>query len=65
MFAVLTQNGLKKALLGKSKKAETMSEDEWNEMDDKALTAIQLNLSNDVIQEFKKFFQRRHLQIYG
>jgi len=51
MLAVLTQNGLKKALFGKSKKPATMSEDEWNEMDDKALTAIQLNLSNDVLQE--------------
>ncbi|KAF7811745.1 uncharacterized protein G2W53_032721 [Senna tora] len=38
------------ALLGKSKKLAKMGEDDWNEMDYyKALTAIQLNLYNDVL----------------
>ena len=51
MRAVLTQNGLKKALDGKSKKPPTMTDESWEDLDEKALTAIQLCLSDDVLRE--------------
>ena len=40
MLAVLTQNGLKKVLAGKMMKPATMTEEQWDEMDEKALSAI-------------------------
>ena len=49
MIAILTQNGLKKPLLGKAKKPTAMSDEEWEDLDDKALSAIQLSFSNDVL----------------
>ena len=51
MLAVLTQSGLKKALLKKKKKPEGKSDVNWNDLDEKALTVIQLCLSNEVLQE--------------
>ena len=51
MKAVLTQNGLKKALQGKSKKPPTMTNEKWDELDEKALSAIQLYLSREVLRE--------------
>ncbi|KAF7834627.1 Retrovirus-related Pol polyprotein from transposon TNT 1-94 [Senna tora] len=36
---------------GKEKKPATMSDDDWSDLDEKALTAVQLCLSNDVLQE--------------
>lgn len=51
MKAVLTQNGLKKALVGKSNKPVTMTDEQWDELDEKALSAIQLCLSKEVLRE--------------
>ena len=51
MRAVLTQNGLKKALDGKTKKPASMTDDQWDELDEKALSSIQLCLSKEVLRE--------------
>lgn len=51
MRVILIQSGLKKALEGKSKKPDTMSNADWEELDEKALTAIQLMLSKEVLRE--------------
>jgi len=51
MRVVLTQNGLKKALDGKSKKPTSMTDDQWDELDEKALSSIQLCLSKEVLHE--------------
>ena len=51
MLAVLTQNGLKKVLAGKMMRPTTMTEEQWDEMDEKALSAIQLCLSREVLRE--------------
>ncbi|KAG6495421.1 hypothetical protein ZIOFF_043244 [Zingiber officinale] len=51
MRAVLTQNGLKKTLEGKSKKPATMTYEQWEELDEKALSAIQLCLPREVLRE--------------
>ena len=52
MNAILTQNGLKKALLGRKKKSQEMKEETWQELVEKALTAIQLCLADKVFDEF-------------
>ena len=52
MNAILTQSGLKKALLGRKKKPQDMKEETWQELDEKALTAIQLCLVDEVLDEF-------------
>jgi len=52
MNAILTQHGLKKALLGKEKKPSEMKEETWAELDEKALTTIQLCLADEVLDEF-------------
>lgn len=49
MHDLLVQQGVVKALLGKNKNPPSMMEDEWNEMDDRALSAIRLCLANDVL----------------
>jgi len=49
MLAVLTQNGLKKVLAGKMTMPTTMTEEQWDEMDEKTLSAIQLCLSREVL----------------
>lgn len=51
MKAVLTQIGLRRALDGKQKKPLTMTDEEWQEMDEKALSAIQLCLTTEVLYE--------------
>jgi hypothetical protein len=51
MKAILTQNNLYKLLLRKDQKPTTMDEDKWAEIDEKALSAIQLYLSNEVLHE--------------
>jgi hypothetical protein len=51
MRAVLTQNGLKKALDGKTKKPVSMTDEERDELDEKALSSIQLCLSKEVLRE--------------
>lgn len=45
MKIVLTHNGLKKALVGKSKKPDSMNDEQWEELDEKTLSSIQLSLS--------------------
>uniref|UniRef100_A0A7C9DXJ7 Uncharacterized protein n=1 Tax=Opuntia streptacantha TaxID=393608 RepID=A0A7C9DXJ7_OPUST len=54
MMAVLIQHGLKKALGGMSSMPVTMTDEQWNELDEKALSAIQLCLSKEVLQEVIK-----------
>nr|CAD1818064.1 unnamed protein product [Ananas comosus var. bracteatus] len=51
MRAVLTQQGLQKALLGKEKMPDSLTAEQKEEIDDKALTAIQLCLSDEVLRE--------------
>ena len=53
MNVILTQSGLKKALLGEEK-ASRHEEETWQELDEKALTAIQLYLANEVLDEFSR-----------
>ena len=40
MFSNLKQNGLKKALLGKTKKLTGMNDEDWDDLDYKDLSAI-------------------------
>jgi len=49
MHDLLVQQGVVKALLGKSKQPYTMTDDEWNELDGRALSYIRLCLENDVL----------------
>jgi len=52
MNTILTQSELKKALLMKEKKIADMKSEAWQEFDKKALTAIQLFLADEVLDEF-------------
>ena len=54
MKAILIQNGVHKALEGDERKPIGLSEAKWEEMDAKALSAIQLCLSNEVLREVVK-----------
>ena len=45
-MAILTQNGLNKALSSKTKKPATMTDKQWEELDEKTLSTIQLCLVN-------------------
>ena len=54
MKAILIQNGVHKDLEGEDKKPIGASEAKWEEMDAKALSAIQLCLSNEVLREVVK-----------
>ncbi|KAL6538567.1 hypothetical protein OROGR_012555 [Orobanche gracilis] len=54
MRVVLIQGGLKKALDGKSKKPDTMTDEQWDVLDEKALSSIQLCLSKEVLREVAK-----------
>ncbi|KAG8473853.1 hypothetical protein CXB51_035848 [Gossypium anomalum] len=49
MMAILVQSGLKKVVIGK--KPENLNKTEWEELDEKALSAIQLCLTNTILQE--------------
>ena len=49
MQYLLVQQGVQKALLGKSKKPRDMSNDEWEELYARALSTIWLCLANDVL----------------
>jgi hypothetical protein len=51
MKPILMQNGLLKVLLGKNQKPTTLDDDKWTEIDEKALSTIQLCLSNEVLRE--------------
>ncbi|KAG8500537.1 hypothetical protein CXB51_002660 [Gossypium anomalum] len=48
-MAILVQTGLKKIVTGK--KSENLNQIEWEEFDEKTLSAIQLCLANTVLQE--------------
>ena len=48
---VLTHNGLKKALEGKSKDPNSINDKQWEDLDEKALSLIQLSLSKKVLRE--------------
>ena len=48
MKAVLTQFGVRKAL---TTKPVTMPDDQWDELDQKALSVIQLSLTTNVLRE--------------
>ena len=52
MNIILTEIGLKKALLGREKNPQDMKEETWSELNKNALTAIQFYLSNEVLYEF-------------
>ena len=54
MRAMLVQQGLYKALERKSKLPDKYSEDEKEELDMKALSAIQLSLADDVLREVEE-----------
>ena len=49
MKDLLIQQGVHKALLGNEKKLEKMKDEECVEMDEKAVSAIRLNLGDEVI----------------
>ncbi|MFQ6651713.1 hypothetical protein Gotur_023923 [Gossypium turneri] len=49
MMAILVQTGLKKVVTGK--KPKNLNQIEREELDEKALSAIQLCLANTVLQE--------------
>ena len=49
MRDMLIQQGVAKALVGKTKKPYDMSNEDWNEIDEKYLSAIRLCLADDVL----------------
>ena len=49
MMAVLTNQNLKVALDRRDKKPATMKDSEWEEADQKALSTIQLSITDDVL----------------
>ena len=52
MNVILTQSRLKKVLLEREKKPHDRKEKTWQELDEKALIAIQLYLADEVLDEF-------------
>lgn len=53
-MVVLTKEGTKRALRGKARQPKNMYEDEWNDIDERALSEIKLVLSANVFQEIVK-----------
>lgn len=49
MHDLLIQHGMAKPLLGKRKMHSSMTEDEWDELDDRALSVIRLCLADNVL----------------
>ena len=49
MLAVLTHNGLKKALRGKPKMPASMTDKQWEDLDETTLSTIQLCLASHVL----------------
>lgn len=49
MHDLLVQQGVEKALLGKSKQPYTMTDEEWSDIDNRALSGIRLCSANDVL----------------
>ena len=53
MMAVLTQIWLKKAIGGKKKKPDAITDDQWDERDEKVPSTIQLCLATHVLREVR------------
>jgi len=51
LIVVLVQQNLKATLDVKEKRPLKMKEQEWNDIDQKALSTIQLSITDDVLQE--------------
>jgi len=51
LMVVLVQQNLKATLDVKEKRSLKMEEQEWNDIDQKVLSTIQLSITNDVLQE--------------
>jgi len=51
MMGVLTQNRLNKPIGGKSKKFAIMTNKQWEELKEKALSTIQLYLATQVLRK--------------
>ena len=49
MHDLLVQHGVAKALLGKSKQPYNITDNEWAEMDERAISVIRLCLADDVL----------------
>ena len=49
MHDLLVQHGVANALLGKSKQPYNITDNEWAEMDERAISAIRLCLADDVL----------------
>ena len=49
MWDLLVQQGLQKALASKTKKPTTMTNKEWEDLDEKSLSTIHLCLVDDVL----------------
>jgi hypothetical protein len=49
MHDLLVQQGVVKALLGKTKQPVTITDNDWDEMDERALSSIHLCLADDVM----------------
>jgi len=51
MMVILSQYGLKKALGGKVTKPASMTDEQWEELEEEALLAIKLCLASHVLRE--------------
>jgi hypothetical protein len=59
---LLVQQGLVKALYGKTKKPEKMTDEEWEELDMKAVSTIRLLLADEVMYDV---MEETQLQGFG
>jgi hypothetical protein len=62
MHDLLVQQGMVKALLGKAKQPTTITDDDWDEMDARALSAIRLCLA---MMYCSTLLQRRQQSVCG
>ena len=51
MMDILTQNRLKKSVGGKSKRPASITDEQWEDLDEMALSTIQLHLVPHVLRE--------------
>jgi len=51
MMVILTQNGLKKAIGGEAKKPMSITDEQWEELEKKVLTTIQLCLAPHILRK--------------
>ena len=54
MLAILSSQGVKDAVYGGNKLGDAIIDKKWREMDDKALSIVQLCLSNGTLQEVRR-----------